>query len=305
MLEKKREYRIKQGLSYMPLHCSEMRDLDIGALVQQFTGTGWQVYKWIELLCIEKNGYYLDWTQNSPKTVAHVCYMSLTQKNINFISEVLSYCLAKGFFDKTLFKEKNVVTSRYLQERFLKVLIDCNRKLIPILPEINLIPNEIKAEFKQENPPNTKIYENSTEKAVQNLTQDFENPPQDLQQKEIKEKEKKKNISKSLSVENSENLGFSSFWDLYDKKNSPKEKVLAKWCKLTNAERDAALAFVPLYKEAQPDKTFRCNPYRYLNEQRWEQELIYSKNSKKYEKFRNGNNPSDNSESQKDYYKKF
>jgi hypothetical protein len=30
MLEKKREYRIKQGLSYMPLHCSEMRDLDNG-----------------------------------------------------------------------------------------------------------------------------------------------------------------------------------------------------------------------------------------------------------------------------------
>ena len=286
MSENKKEYRVKQGLYYMPLHTSEMRNLDVGSLVQQYGGAGWQVYKWIELLCIETNGYYLEWTEDSPKTVAHICYMQITQRNINFITEVVNYCLAKGFFSKTLFTEKNVITSRYLQEQFMKVLIDCKRKLIPILPELNLIPPKIQQEFKQNEPPVTEIYETEPQNLTQdfnnptqdlaNLPQDFENTTQDLQQKKRKEKEKKENSESSLSASGDE---FTDFWEMYDKKNAPKDKVAAKWAKMSVADRAAALAFIPLYIEAQPDKTFRCNPYRYLNEKRWEQELIYSPKS--------------------------
>lgn len=75
--------------------------------------------------------------------------------------------------------------------------------------------------------------------------------------------------------------GFNFFWNAYEKKvGRPKCEKL--WAKLTLKEKKACLDYIPLYKQAQPDKQYRKNPETFLRNKSWNDELIY----------RNGNNES-------------
>ncbi len=74
---------------------------------------------------------------------------------------------------------------------------------------------------------------------------------------------------------------FNFFWNAYEKKvGRPKCEKL--WAKLTLKEKKACLDYIPLYKQAQPDKQYRKNPETFLRNKSWNDELIY----------RNGNNES-------------
>ena len=75
------------------------------------------------------------------------------------------------------------------------------------------------------------------------------------------------------------NIEFDEFWELYDKKTADKAKCKAKWEKLTDSERSEAIIYIPKYKEAQPDKSFRKNPDTFINQHGWTHELVYSKNT--------------------------
>lgn len=66
---------------------------------------------------------------------------------------------------------------------------------------------------------------------------------------------------------------FEAFWDAYDKKiGRPKCEKL--WAKLTFAEKKACLCYIPLYKQAQPDKQYRKNPETFLRNKSWNDEII-------------------------------
>ena len=70
------------------------------------------------------------------------------------------------------------------------------------------------------------------------------------------------------------NAPFDDFWNLYDKKvGRPKCEKL--WSKLTMAERVYCLNYIPLYKQAQPDKQYRKNPETFLRNKAWNDEIIY------------------------------
>lgn len=71
--------------------------------------------------------------------------------------------------------------------------------------------------------------------------------------------------------------GFDEFWELYDKKVA-KPKCMKLWEKLTNREKADCLEYIPLYKEAQPDKQYRKNPETFLRNKSWNDELIYRNN---------------------------
>lgn len=71
--------------------------------------------------------------------------------------------------------------------------------------------------------------------------------------------------------------GFSIFWELYEKKvGRPKCEKL--WSKLSTKEKEECLAYIPLYKLAQPDKQYRKNPETFLRNKSWNDELIYRNN---------------------------
>jgi hypothetical protein len=73
------------------------------------------------------------------------------------------------------------------------------------------------------------------------------------------------------------NYTFEQFWNDYDKKVGSTERLIPKWMKLTNDERDLIRAYIPKYKAAQPDKTFRKNPETFLNQKGWTHEIIIKK----------------------------
>ena len=73
---------------------------------------------------------------------------------------------------------------------------------------------------------------------------------------------------------------FGMFWNLYDKKVG-KEKCQKLWHKLSKKDKEKCLDYIPLYKQAQPDKKFRKNPETFLRNKSWNDELIYN-NEQRY-----------------------
>lgn len=68
--------------------------------------------------------------------------------------------------------------------------------------------------------------------------------------------------------------GFDDFWSLYDKKVG-KPKCQKLWAKLSSKEKKDCMEYIPLYKQAQPDKTYRKNPETFLRNKSWHDELYF------------------------------
>jgi len=71
---------------------------------------------------------------------------------------------------------------------------------------------------------------------------------------------------------------FDQWWELYQKKRG-KDKCLKKWQKLSQKDRQACLNATPAYVASTPDVNFRKDPYTYLNNKSWNDE-IYFRNTK-------------------------
>lgn len=83
-------------------------------------------------------------------------------------------------------------------------------------------------------------------------------------------------IDKPLNKETSKqiNISFDEVWNLYEKKTGDKEKLIVKWGKLKDEEREAVMQHIPKYKIAKPDKQFRKDFQTYLNNKAWNDEII-------------------------------
>ena len=66
---------------------------------------------------------------------------------------------------------------------------------------------------------------------------------------------------------------FDEFWNAYDKKRDcgASERL---WRTLKQADKEAIMAYIPLYKTAQPTKRFRKDPTTFLRHRSWEDEII-------------------------------
>lgn len=66
---------------------------------------------------------------------------------------------------------------------------------------------------------------------------------------------------------------FKDFWDLYDKKVGNDESK-KKWNKLKQKDKEEIMAYLPLYLQSKPDKTYRLNPFKFINNKTWHDEII-------------------------------
>ena len=71
--------------------------------------------------------------------------------------------------------------------------------------------------------------------------------------------------------------GFENFWNLYDRKAGDKQKCLNKWGALKDEERETIIRIVPEWIKQYPDKQYRPLPSTFLNGQRWNDEILKSK----------------------------
>ena len=74
---------------------------------------------------------------------------------------------------------------------------------------------------------------------------------------------------------------FEDFWNCYEKKVGNKDKLIKKWNKLSQKDKEAIMEYIPLYKESQPEKQYRKNPETFLNNKSWNDELIFKTQPKK------------------------
>lgn len=90
----------------------------------------------------------------------------------------------------------------------------------------------------------------------------------------------KKTKGKQLSVQAELlNYKFDDWWNDYDKKVGDKNRILPKWLKLTDADREAIRIDTPKRRAAQHEKKFRPNPESYINGRLWENEIIVYKST--------------------------
>lgn len=70
------------------------------------------------------------------------------------------------------------------------------------------------------------------------------------------------------------NIDFNSFWDLYDKKVGAKNKCEKKWNKLKPEIQKTIIDILPSWKSQFNDKQFQPFPETFLNQERWNDEII-------------------------------
>lgn len=75
-------------------------------------------------------------------------------------------------------------------------------------------------------------------------------------------------------VNNNINVPFETFWNLYDKKVGSKKNCEKKWNKLTNEVRQKIIDTIPKFKASIKDMQFQPFPETYLNQERWNDEIV-------------------------------
>lgn len=70
------------------------------------------------------------------------------------------------------------------------------------------------------------------------------------------------------------NQDFEDWWNLYNKKVG-RTKCLKKWQHMTKRDRQACIEATPKYVASITEKVYQKNPFTYLNNHGWEDE-IYS-----------------------------
>jgi len=122
----------KQGLDYFPLDVNVDNKIEILESEYGILGFGFIVRLFQKIYA---NGYYLEWNQYSAILLKKE--IGMTKEKIN---EFIEFCLEINIFDKKLYSEYNILTSRGIQKRYFTV---CKRrKEIELIKEYLLVKPE-------------------------------------------------------------------------------------------------------------------------------------------------------------------
>ncbi len=231
---------LKTGIDYFPLDAGFFDDDKILLIESEFGIKGGYIA--IRLLCkIYKEGYYYKW--GADECLLFTKSIGVEGVSGNMVNEVVKGLVRRKFFDKGCFDRFGILTSKGIQQRY----IEATRRY----KKINLISEYLL------------IDSNNAINADINPVNGCTNP------------QKKRNQKKP---ETDNRFPFDEFWDLYDKKVGDKSKLRKKWNRIPEKEKQLIFSYIPMYKQAQPDKRYRKNPETFLNCRGWNDEIIYSPN---------------------------
>lgn len=83
-------------------------------------------------------------------------------------------------------------------------------------------------------------------------------------------------VSDNVIKEKTSMYDFEKFWNDYDKKTD-KKKTEQKYKSIKEEDRLKIKDYLPKYKIFKPDKQFRKDPYSFLHNQSWENEIVENK----------------------------
>ena len=126
----------KLGLDYFPMDVDFFQDIRIRKLIKYQGGKAVTVYAL--LLCIiYKQGYYMRWDDELPFIISEQ-----TGFEEAYIQEVFKCCLIVGLFSKKLYDSDKVITSKGIQERWIKLTDYVGNNFLT--SKLNLLGNDIK-----------------------------------------------------------------------------------------------------------------------------------------------------------------
>ena len=126
----------KLGLDYFPMDVDFFQDIRIRKLIKYQGGKAVTVYAL--LLCIiYKQGYYGRWDDELPFIISEQ-----TGFEEAYIQEVFKCCLIVGLFSKKLYDSDKVITSKGIQERWIKLTDYVGNDFLT--SKLNLLGNDIK-----------------------------------------------------------------------------------------------------------------------------------------------------------------
>lgn len=128
----------KAGFPYYRAETDRFQDIRIKRLKKEFKGIGYAVYSYILNEIYRVRGCFLEWDESTAFDVSE--YWDLKESQVD---EIVKYCCAIGLFDKGLFTNGRVITSRAIQIRYLEMSKLAKRSNFDIPDKICLIPEEM------------------------------------------------------------------------------------------------------------------------------------------------------------------
>lgn len=184
----------KQGLSYFPIDVDIFEDEKLQFISAKY-GLKGEAIVFRLLSKIYRNGYYIEFDEDVQLLFSKSCGL---ERNDNATINVVSELLKRNFFDKSMFEQFQVLTSKGIQKRYAKICNDSRRIACNLLQKYDLTTEE--TEFPHEETP---IYNGG-------------NPT-----KKSKVNESKVNKSKELNSQNSEMNDLPTFVSENRKKIAP------------------------------------------------------------------------------------
>ena len=179
-----RPKQAKTELKYFNIDCIDDEKLEFLKVKNGIAG--WGCY-WAILQTIYGNeGYFVDWS-----TKRQILFANRNGLTTEQLSEIIETCLDEELFSKELLEKEGILTSKGIQERYIKICKEAKRKHVSINPEFDLIDfNKNIKNSSNGNNTDTQQSDNSEQFPNSSRTVDEQLPKKKKKEKE-KEKESK------------------------------------------------------------------------------------------------------------------
>ena len=204
-----------KGLQYYQAETSRFRDIKVRKLMKKKGIEGYGIYAFLLNECYN-NGYFITWDDDT-------CYLASDDiyTDEETIKDVVEYCVEVGLFDKQMYEQNKVLTSKSIQSRYEEICKSLRRKVeITAFWLLKNDNNVVDSEINDNNVSNNTIIEHkeqecslSEDKQQQcSLSTDKEQECSLSEQNKIKEKKENKikenitnNITNNDACENDKN----------------------------------------------------------------------------------------------------
>ena len=178
---------IKDGVDYFPLDTdifSPSADDGFRILKAQQGAKGVVIYLYLLCQIYGKNGYFLPWDEDAGVLASDGVGCSCTPQ---YIFDVVNCCVKRGLFDKNIFTEFGVLTSRGIQRRYVRMFN--SRDEIRMKQEYFLLDMDSKKDVPESVRRKLAFF---SDKSTENPDKSTENPQKEKErEKESKGKESK------------------------------------------------------------------------------------------------------------------
>ena len=257
---------LKTGLDYFPLDVNIDDNIELIEAEHGIEGFAILIKLWQKIYA---NGYYIEWNEDMS-----LLFSRKINASVNMINDVINSCFKRNLFNKKMYFEHGILTSKGIQKRFITACSSSRRKNITFEKAYVLVETpyfELITEF-------TELTHEETE-----LNHD------ESTQSKVKESKVKESKEPTAPAEDDEEIPppkivkidelFEKFWETYPKKVGRKAAHKA-FVKLKPNEEllktmisaiDRAMGMEQWQKD---NGQFIPNPTTWINQERWKDEIV-------------------------------